>query len=129
MQRPHSSSVPGLLATTPSPAASSKRPLSSSGSRSPPPSSRGLYDGLEHSGGLASTSLFSPSSKLGMMSLPNPAPEIDLAPPAAPVAAAMPPPPAQVQMGQDFVDPDEPKKKKYAKEAWPGKKPTPSLLV
>ena len=24
---------------------------------------------------------------------------------------------------------DEPKKKKYAKEAWPGKKPTPSLLV
>ena len=27
-----------------------------------------------------------------------------------------------------FEDPDEPKKKKYAKEAWPGKKPTPSLL-
>ena len=28
-----------------------------------------------------------------------------------------------------FEDPDEPKKKKYAKEAWPGKKPVPSLLV
>ena len=27
-----------------------------------------------------------------------------------------------------FEDPDEPKRKKYAKEAWPGKKPTPSLL-
>ena len=24
---------------------------------------------------------------------------------------------------------NEPKKKKYAKEAWPGKKPTPSLLI
>ena len=30
--------------------------------------------------------------------------------------------------GIQFEDPDEPKKKKYAKEAWPGKKPTPSLL-
>ena len=30
--------------------------------------------------------------------------------------------------GPQFEDPDEPKKKKYAKEAWPGKKPTPSLL-
>ena len=28
-----------------------------------------------------------------------------------------------------FEDPDEPKKKKYAKEAWPGRKQTPSLLV
>ena len=30
--------------------------------------------------------------------------------------------------GPQFEDPDEPKRKKYAKEAWPGKKPTPSLL-
>ena len=30
--------------------------------------------------------------------------------------------------GVQFEDEDEPKKKKYAKEAWPGKKPTPSLL-
>ena len=71
------------------------------------------------------------------MPLPNPAPEIDIAPP---------PPKAAVSMGglvmsgsanissvsgmegNQFEDPDEPKKKKYAKEAWPGKKPTPSLL-
>ncbi|KAB7498272.1 Nuclear inhibitor of protein phosphatase 1 [Armadillidium nasatum] len=30
---------------------------------------------------------------------------------------------------QVVADSDEPKKKKYAKEAWPGKKPLPSLLV
>ena len=70
------------------------------------------------------------SSKLGIP-LPNPAPEIDIAPP---------PPTSSVPMGgssnissgmeapPQFEDPDEPKKKKYAKEAWPGKKPTPSLL-
>ena len=72
------------------------------------------------------------SSKLGIP-LPNPAPEIDIAPP---------PPTSSLPMGTgssnissvpgmeapQFEDPDEPKKKKYAKEAWPGKKPTPSLL-
>lgn len=49
-------------------------------------------------------------------------PQVELAPPE-PVAPEIP---ALVQVA---VDPDEPKKKKYAKEAWPGKKPTPSLLV
>ena len=76
------------------------------------------------------------SSKLGIP-LPNPAPEIDIAPPPP----KMPTPIGAMTMSgssnmssvsgievPQFEDPDEPKKKKYAKEAWPGKKPTPSLL-
>lgn len=84
----------------------------------------GLYDGLD---------------SLGIsMPLPNPAPEIDMAPPPppplAPAAKTTLHAHAQFQHhppddSHDIEDPDEPKKKKYAKEAWPGKKPTPSLLV
>ena len=69
----------------------------------------------------ASSSLF--SSKLGLP-LPNPAPDIDMEPPSV----VMPPPSIPIAVEQTIEDPDEPKKKKYAKEAWPGKKPTPSLL-
>lgn len=36
---------------------------------------------------------------------------------------------ADVSMPTLFSDEHLPKKKKYAKEAWPGKKPTPHLLV
>lgn len=60
------------------------------------------------------------SSRLGMV-LPNPAPEVDLGqsyPQAAPYV------PVQSQS----VDSLEPKKKKYAKEAWPGKKPAAALF-
>jgi len=83
------------------------------------------------------------SAKLGI-SLPNPAPEIDMAPSTAaaqqqqlqqplsiphpsfaPTAAA----PAADGAEEEPDDPNAPKKKKYAKEAWPGKKPAPSLLV
>ena len=68
------------------------------------------------------------SSKLGI-SLPNPAPDIDFAvpaalPPSGPGASAY----AQALEAQ-FEDPDEPKRKKYAKEAWPGRKPNEKLLV
>ncbi|XP_045123115.1 nuclear inhibitor of protein phosphatase 1-like [Portunus trituberculatus] len=92
----------------------------------PFPRSDGLYGDLppeQHGHGGSHHSMFSSllSSKLGMP-LPNPAPEVELAPPE-PVA---PEKPSHIQVS---VDPDEPKKKKYAKEAWPGKKPTPSLLV
>ncbi|XP_063614716.1 LOW QUALITY PROTEIN: nuclear inhibitor of protein phosphatase 1-like [Penaeus indicus] len=90
-----------------------------------------LYGDLppeQHGHGGSHHSMFSSllSSKLGLP-LPNPAPEVsvdmvELAPPE-PVAPEVP---AHLQVA---VDPDEPKKKKYAKEAWPGKKPTPSLLV
>ncbi|XP_008553800.1 nuclear inhibitor of protein phosphatase 1 [Microplitis demolitor] len=71
------------------------------------------------------SSLTSVTSRLGI-ALPNPAPDVDMTP---------------SQMQQDVVPPipeipataetlaHEPKKKKYAKEAWPGKKPLPTLLV
>ena len=69
----------------------------------------GLYDGLD---------------SLGMsMPLPNPAPDIEMAPPPPPPAPAGPlhaqfqphlPPSADDSL--DIEDPDEPKKKKYAKQ-------------
>ncbi|XP_050296842.1 nuclear inhibitor of protein phosphatase 1 [Anthonomus grandis grandis] len=59
------------------------------------------------------------SSRLGV-SLPNPAPDVDMGiPTPAPFV------PQQVQVPDSL----EPKKKKYAKEAWPGKKPVQALLV
>lgn len=61
------------------------------------------------------------SSRLGM-SLPNPAPDVDMEP-NYPQQTAYPPQQTQP------TDSLEPRKKKYAKEAWPGKKPAPSLLV
>ncbi|XP_968375.1 nuclear inhibitor of protein phosphatase 1 [Tribolium castaneum] len=61
------------------------------------------------------------SSRLGMV-LPNPAPDVDMGQNFAPPTPFVPP---QVQI----ADAMEPKKKKYAKEAWPGKKPTQTLLV
>lgn len=61
------------------------------------------------------------SSKLGMV-LPNPAPDVDMEQTYSQVANIAP---QQVQVSDTL----EPKKKKYAKEAWPGKKPTQSLLV
>ena len=76
------------------------------------------------------------STKLGIP-LPNPAPDIEIAPPGLESALPL----GGMGMGAtvnttgmsglegvQFEDEDEPKKKKYAKEAWPGKKPTPSLL-
>lgn len=72
--------------------------------------------------------LFTPSLsvKLGLH-LPNPAPDIDLEPPEVipdyTITVTNPNVSNEANMTQ------EPKKKKYAKEAWPGKKPTPSLLV
>lgn len=59
------------------------------------------------------------SSRLGV-GLPNPAPDVDMGlPTPAPFV------PQQVQVADSM----EPKKKKYAKEAWPGKKPIQTLLV
>ena len=132
-QRPHSSSNPGLLGTgghsnnsshlTSPMKRSAHHPAlhhHSPGVRPPgAASAAGLYDGID---------LY--SSKLGIP-LPNPAPEIDLLPPPQmPSAPANPPPvPQGHMMDQIPEDPDEPKKKKYAKEAWPGRKPTGSLLV
>nr|XP_023421442.1 nuclear inhibitor of protein phosphatase 1 isoform X2 [Cavia porcellus] len=60
------------------------------------------------------------------MPYPNLAPDVDLTP-VAPSAVNMNPTPNPVVYNPEAVN--EPKKKKYAKEAWPGKKPTPSLLI
>lgn len=61
------------------------------------------------------------SSRLGMV-LPNPAPDVDMGQEFAQPTPFVPP-------TQSAADSLEPKKKKYAKEAWPGKKPAPALLV
>ncbi|XP_012266299.1 nuclear inhibitor of protein phosphatase 1 isoform X1 [Athalia rosae] len=70
------------------------------------------------------TALTSLTSRLGI-ALPNPAPEVEMAPHQMQ---------AEVQHIPDISGSSEPhslepKKKKYAKEAWPGKKPLPTLLV
>ena len=76
------------------------------------------------------------STKLGIP-LPNPAPDIEIAPPGLEstlpsggmgIGATVNTTGMSNLEGVQFEDEDEPKKKKYAKEAWPGKKPTPSLL-
>jgi len=59
------------------------------------------------------------SSRLGMV-LPNPAPDVDM---------GMPNPTPFIPQQVQATDSLEPKKKKYAKEAWPGKKPVQTLLV
>jgi len=85
-----------------------------------------LYDDLPAVGSGAGLFASSLSTKLGM-ALPNPAPDIDMAAPVVlPTSATSA---SAAHLEAQFEDPDEPKKKKYAKEAWPGKKPTPSLLV
>lgn len=81
-------------------------------------------------GGMFSSAL---GSRLGIM-LPNPAPEVDLSANigAANIISHLPDYHAdhiaQALGGVADVS-HEPKKKKYAKEAWPGKKPAPALLV
>lgn len=72
--------------------------------------------------------LFTPSLsvKLGLH-LPNPAPDIELEPPEVIPDYTITVPNSNVSNDANMTQ--EPKKKKYAKEAWPGKKPTPSLLV
>uniref|UniRef100_A0A8D8PRW9 Nuclear inhibitor of protein phosphatase 1 n=1 Tax=Cacopsylla melanoneura TaxID=428564 RepID=A0A8D8PRW9_9HEMI len=71
------------------------------------------------------------ASKLGL-SLPNPAPDVELEDPTMPppsVPASKASEPTDTTSGSDQEKYQEPAKKKYAKEAWPGKKPVPSLLV
>jgi len=100
-----------------------------------PYSGGGLYDvysgaSTEPVGesGEAVPSTFSIAAKLGLK-LPNLAPDIaELDVPAA-IAVAPIHPSAGVEAGVMPAAPPEPKKKIYAKEAWPGKKPTHSFLV
>ncbi|KAH0507084.1 Nuclear inhibitor of protein phosphatase 1 [Microtus ochrogaster] len=60
------------------------------------------------------------------MPYPNLAPDVDLTP-VVPSAVTMNPTPNPAVYSPEAVN--EPRKKKYAKEAWPGKKPTASLLI
>ena len=105
--------------------------------------SQGLYGDLppemggpSSSGPSPSSGLFSSSlaSKLGLPLMPNPAPDVDLSAPIESPAASQ----TSVAHTVEFAHPadhelpsssSEPKRKKYAKEAWPGRKPNPSLLI
>ncbi|XP_035651500.1 nuclear inhibitor of protein phosphatase 1-like isoform X1 [Oncorhynchus keta] len=62
---------------------------------------------------------------------PNPAPEVDVSPTSASAQPFVTPSPAVILAPGPYTTEalNEPRKKKYAKEAWPGKKPTPSLLI
>jgi nuclear inhibitor of protein phosphatase 1 len=87
-----------------------------------------LYDDLPNSYGSVSTPFFTTLSSKLDLPLPNPAPDIEPAdephqPPQIKQPVPQPPlPPTDLS--------DEPKKKKYAKEAWPGKKQgNPNLLI
>lgn len=85
----------------------------------------GLYQDLpppDISTTSSSMSIYSSlSSRLGMV-LPNPAPDVDMGQGFTQPTPFVPP-------AANVADSLEPKKKKYAKEAWPGKKPAPTLLV
>uniref|UniRef100_A0A6B2EG19 Nuclear inhibitor of protein phosphatase 1 n=1 Tax=Phlebotomus kandelakii TaxID=1109342 RepID=A0A6B2EG19_9DIPT len=66
-------------------------------------------------------------SKLGLM-LPNPAPDVLPTGVIESSEARMHPSSTQVRLEEPEVHGDEPRKKKYAKEAWPGRKPLMSGL-
>lgn len=79
----------------------------------------GLYDDLET--GAFSRTL---SSSLGLP-LPNPAPEIDIGLKMTGAVESFFPGDKR-PMGEADGGPSNPRKKKYAKEAWPGRKPGPT---
>ena len=82
-----------------------------------------LYEHEGPEGAQHITGSFSFASKLGLK-LPNLAPDVEMAPmPTLPVVTAAP-----MEMVTEQPGPNEPKKKKYAKEAWPGKKPAHALF-
>jgi len=78
--------------------------------------------------GEAMPSTFSIAAKLGLK-LPNLAPDIAELDVPTDIAVAPIHPAVGVEAGVMPAAPPEPKKKIYAKEAWPGKKPTHSFLV
>ncbi|XP_069127584.1 nuclear inhibitor of protein phosphatase 1-like [Argopecten irradians] len=81
-----------------------------------------LYADMGNVPGVGAGGTLSIAQKLGLP-MPNLAPDLAEAEPVAPVN----PMPAVVFPIEEGSK--EPKKKKYAKEAWPGKKPTHSFLV
>jgi nuclear inhibitor of protein phosphatase 1 len=87
-----------------------------------PRTSLSLYDDIPPDSG--STFFTTLSSKLDMP-LPNPAPDIE-ATIIEPQPVILPP---LFNATPTVTDLDEPKKKKYAKEAWPGRKSGPGNLL
>jgi len=98
-----------------------------------PYSGSGLYDLAANTESVGDTgeavpSTYSIATKLGLK-LPNLAPDIaELNVPSSLAVAPMHPA-IGAETGVMPAAPPEPKKKIYAKEAWPGKKPTHSFLV
>ncbi|XP_063033572.1 nuclear inhibitor of protein phosphatase 1 [Melospiza melodia melodia] len=94
------------------------------------PYSGGLYGGLPptHSEAGSQPHSVHGTALIGGLPMPYPnlAPDVDLTP-VVPSTVNMNPAPNPAVFNPEAVN--EPKKKKYAKEAWPGKKPTPSLLI
>ncbi|XP_073471637.1 nuclear inhibitor of protein phosphatase 1 [Aquarana catesbeiana] len=90
------------------------------------PFSGGLYVGLPpaHSEGGGQAPGSHGTALIGGMLFPNLAPEVDLTP-TTPTTAPITVAPTASSFVAEAVN--EPKKKKYAKEAWPGKKPTPLI--
>ncbi|XP_050434532.1 nuclear inhibitor of protein phosphatase 1 [Adelges cooleyi] len=82
-----------------------------------------LYGDLPGEDDKQSGFLSTMGNRLGM-NLPNPAPEVDMNPIIEEITVTKP-------VTAEKIEPasTEPKKKKYAKEAWPGKKNAPALLV
>ncbi|XP_030645287.1 nuclear inhibitor of protein phosphatase 1 [Chanos chanos] len=96
------------------------------------PLAAGLYGDLPPTSteaGHQSAGTHGGSALLGGLPLPfpNPAPEVDLSPTSVQPPVVLKPTPAPGPFTAESLN--EPRKKKYAKEAWPGKKPTPSLLI
>ncbi|KAI1901711.1 hypothetical protein AGOR_G00037200 [Albula goreensis] len=92
----------------------------------------GLYGDLpptSHEAGTHPAAAQGGTTILGGLPLPfpNPAPEVDLTPTTTQPPVTLNPTPTPGPYASEPLN--EPRKKKYAKEAWPGKKPTPSLLI
>ena len=95
------------------------------------PYSQGLYSNLPGNGPVPEpTSPTSPTAQHKPRMTITSAPDVSSPTlPSAPIYHAPEPIPAGPAMQNAQVTIPEAPKKKYAKEAWPGKKPTPSLLI
>ncbi|XP_077971592.1 nuclear inhibitor of protein phosphatase 1-like [Styela clava] len=92
---------------------------------------QGLYESLDsdEKSAVKPATVTSPSASSGMagfsLPLPNPAPDIEMEPEVKIQTALKVAPAVRMRAEQDETRP----RKKYIKEAWPGRKPTPALLV
>jgi len=92
------------------------------------PYSQGLYANLPQAGDEEPTSPTSPTGSLPKLNITS-APEVELPGVQHVNTTAEQFHPKVAAAFIPTMQAEAPKKKKYAKEAWPGKKPTPSLLI